>query len=98
MLAYPKDSRDLERPGGAMVREFEACYDSGKAVGPCAAVVNPDPDASVALGRLHHVYAHSLRVAGTSLCQCYGDTGSLSLSGPPAPRQLPAASGYVLFR
>lgn len=96
--AYPKDSRDLETPGGALVREFEACYDAGKPVGPCAAVVNPDPDASVALGRLHHLYAHSLRVAGTSLCQCYGDTGSLSLSGPPAPQTLPAASGYVLFR
>ena len=95
---YPKDVRDVAAAGGAFVREFAACYDAGKPVGPCATVVNPEPERSVPLPELHGTYAHSLRISGDGLCACYGDTGSLDFDGPAAPATLPAASGFVLFR
>jgi hypothetical protein len=47
---------------------------------------------------LHHAYAHTLTITGSSLCVCYGDSGSVAFGGPPAPATLPPASGYVLFR
>lgn len=94
---YPKDVRDVSEPGGAFAREFAACYDSGKPVGPCAAVVNPEPEKAVALPALRGNYAHTLRISGLSLCTCYGDDGSLAFDGPAPPGSLPPASGYVLF-
>jgi hypothetical protein len=33
--------RELRLPSGAAVREFRRCYQDGRPVGPCAAVVNP---------------------------------------------------------
>jgi hypothetical protein len=95
---YPKDSGDLQAPGGTLVREFEACYAEGRPAGPCAAVVNPDAYASMPRPTLHHAYAHTLTITGSSLCVCYGDSGSVAFGGPPAPATLPPASGYVLFR
>jgi hypothetical protein len=96
--AYPKSVADLAAPGGAYVREFAACYESGRPVGPCAAVINPDPGVVHRFPRLHNTYAHSLEIFGDSLCACYGDHGALSLMGSPPPDPLPPASGYVLFR
>jgi hypothetical protein len=95
---YPSRSRDLEVKGGALVREFAACYAAGRPLGPCASVVNADPYSDQPLPRLQHEYAHTLRITGDSLCVCYGDSGSVSAEGPAPPERLPAASGYVLFR
>jgi len=95
---YPKSTADLLDKSGNYVREFRACYDAGRSVGPCAAVVNPDlllPHFSPAL---HQTYRHRLVIQGTSLCTCYGDSGSLSEDGAALPPIVPPASGYVLFR
>jgi hypothetical protein len=96
--AYPHSAADEEAEGGVLVRAFGACYDAGRPAGPCATVVNPDPYEPHALPQTLHAYAHTLRVSGLSLCVCYGDRGSVDLSGPAPPAQLPPGSGYVLFR
>jgi hypothetical protein len=96
--AYPKTVADLAAPGGSYEREFGACYESGRPIGPCAAVINPAPGVVHRLPRLRNVYTHTLEISGDSLCACYGDHGALSLTGPPPPDPLPPASGYVLFR
>jgi hypothetical protein len=95
---YPHRLADLRDQTGNDVREFEACYQNGQYVGPCAAVVNPDLSAEHELPHLRNAYAHTLTISGTALCQCFGDTGSASVSGPPPPRALAPATGLVLFR
>src|ERR1700693_6077759 len=95
---YPKSTADLVDKSGNYVREFRACYDRGRYVGPCAAVVNPDLLLPHGRPALQNVYRHRLEISGTSLCNCYGDSGSISENGPPVPAIILPASGYVLFR
>jgi hypothetical protein len=97
LRGYPDGPAALRTPTGAYAREFAACYDRGKFVGPCAAVVNPDVYASHALPPLTYPYHHTLAIHGTGPCTCYGDSGSVSFDGPAAPANLPKATGYVLF-
>jgi len=49
----------LRRTTGAYVREFAFCYVQKVAIGPCAAVVNPDSVAH-SIGALSNVYLHYL--------------------------------------
>jgi hypothetical protein len=95
---YPTSPASLADPGGTYSREFAACYDGGALIGPCAAIVNPDVYHAHPLPALQNVYAHTLTLSGTSLCQCFGDSGSASLTGPAPPATLPPATGIVLFR
>lgn len=94
---YPTSTAAVADPGGNYVREFGACYDAGRPVGPCATVVNPDLVVPHGRPALRHTYRHTLVIAGTSLCNCYGDSGSLSENGPALPPIVLPASGYVLF-
>jgi hypothetical protein len=95
--AYPAKPSSLAAGTGVYAREFASCYRNGIAAGPCAAVVNVDPYGAHALPSLRNTYAHTVQIAGTSLCNCFGDSGSVGLTGPAAPKALPPASGYVLF-
>ncbi len=94
---YPAGPASVKTPTGIYAREFAACYDRGRRVGPCAAVVNPDVYASHALPHLAHDYRHTLVLHGTGPCNCYGDSGFLTFDGPPPPARLPKATGFVLF-
>jgi hypothetical protein len=95
---YPKSTASVTDASGNYVREFGACYNGGRYVGPCAAVVNPDLFMPHPRPALRNVYRHTLTISGTSLCNCYGDSGSVSQSGGGWPPIIPPASGYVLFR
>jgi len=94
---YPTSPSALASNTGVYVREFGACYNRGSAIGPCAAVVNPDPTGSHAIPLLSTIYRHTLVLQGTGPCNCYGDSGAVALNGPSAPAVLSAASGYVLL-
>ncbi len=63
--AYPRatvrDVRELRSPSGAYVREFRGCYEDGRLVGACAAVVNPTAH-DVALPSLSARYTRSLQL------------------------------------
>lgn len=95
---YPASTAALLDSSGNYVREFAECYDDGHALGPCATVVNPSRTASLPRPALRNSYKHTLVIEGTSLCRCYGDSGSLSESGPALPAAIPPASGYLVFR
>jgi hypothetical protein len=95
---YPTGPASVATSTGVYAREFAACYDRGSFVGRCAAVVNPDVYASRALPQqLARRYRHRLVLHGTGPCDCYGDSGSVTFDGPPAPATLPKATGYVVF-
>jgi hypothetical protein len=95
--AYPKSTASLADPSGNYVREFGACYNGGRYVGPCAAVVNPDLFSPHPRPALRNTYRHTLVIHGTSLCNCYGESGSVTQDGPALPAIVLPASGYVLF-
>jgi hypothetical protein len=94
---YPSAPSSVAKSTGIYAREFAACYDRGKFVGPCAAVVNPDVYKSRPLPSLSREYHHTLALHGTGPCNCYGDTGSVTFDGPAVPATLAKATGYVLF-
>jgi hypothetical protein len=94
---YPSAPSSVVTATGVYAREFAACYDHGRFVGRCAAVVNPDVDNSRSLPTLTHAYHHTLALHGTGPCNCYGDSGSVTFDGAAAPATLPKATGYVLF-
>jgi len=95
--AYPASTASVADSSGNYVREFRACYDAGRLVGPCAAVVNPDLLVPHGAPALHGTYRHTLVIQGSSLCACYGDSGSLSENGAAMPPIVAPATGYVLF-
>ncbi len=94
---YPTRLSALTSSTGIYAREFEACYNRGQFVGPCAAVVNPDVYGSHPLPSLRYPYRHTLVINGTGPCSCYGDSGSVSFDGPMPPTPLAKATAYVLF-
>lgn len=91
LTPLPSEISGLQLPGGTYAREFGRCYISGRFVGPCAAVVNPDSSAHSWSSRL---YRHTLTLHGGGVL----DGGTISADGPPPPSQLPPASGTVVFR
>ena len=93
LVNVPGSVSDLESAAGVYVREYAACYVSDKAVGPCAAIVNPDQSPH-SLSSLQQSYSHALALSGEGIL----DGGSMSISGGAAPSQVPGESGLVLFR
>jgi hypothetical protein len=91
VLPAPADIDALRTPSGAYVREYRSCYLAGRDPQPCAAVVNPATDRSVALTLPG--YRHALALRGGALA----DGGTVSRAGA-APVSLGPASGPVLFR
>jgi hypothetical protein len=85
---------NLESSTGLYVREYAACYLAGKNVGPCAAVVNPDPSLPHPRPSLSRSYGHTLALSGHGIL----DGGSASVSGPAAPSTLPPATGLILLQ
>jgi Hypothetical glycosyl hydrolase family 15 len=81
------------KTGGVYVREFGACSVAGKAIGPCAAVVNSAPSSSAAIPALSTAYAHSVVLDAKSL---YGG-GTVGVAAS-APTSLPAQSAAILTR
>ena len=84
--------RELRDGGGAYVREFGACYQAGRAIGPCAAVVNPTANA-LAVPRLHERYGAALVLDARDALS--GGTASWR-RGPPG--EVGAGNALVLKR
>jgi hypothetical protein len=61
------DIEELRTPTGAYAREFARCYQGGKPLGPCAAVVNPSSSRAVDLPKFRHAYTRSLVIGEKSL-------------------------------
>ncbi|GAC1578063.1 MAG: hypothetical protein NVS3B7_11590 [Candidatus Elarobacter sp.] len=87
----PRDVDELRTADGAYLREYARCFLHGRPAGPCAAVVNPSASRTV-FARVPG-YAHALDVRGDSLW----DHGTATVDAV-APRDLPPATGAVIFR
>jgi hypothetical protein len=100
--SYPKSVSDVTLSSGAYMREFAACYSWGQALGPCAAVVNPQPYYTIALPKFNNTYVYTLSLAASKLgppglCNCFGESNVISVTGKAAPNPMPELSSYVLF-
>lgn len=85
------DSVDVLRTaGGAYVRRYRACYLDGRAVGPCAAAVNPD---DVAHPLDLQGYRHTLVLHGSGVF----DGGSVSVNGPAPGTSIAPLEGVIAF-
>jgi len=82
----------LRTPGGAYARAYKHCYIGGRSVGPCAAAVNPDPDAA------HDAnlrgYNHTLSLVGSGVF----DGGTIQINGAAPPSALAPLQGIVAFK
>ena len=86
-----RDVNDLKTSGGAYARVYRACFWARKAIGSCAAIVNPSSSRSVPnpLPQFHH----ALILQGGAIT----DSGKLRIDGTP-PTTLAPATGVVVFR
>jgi hypothetical protein len=87
----PSSVSALQQPGGAFGREYGECYLRGKFVGPCAAVVNPDPGTSPVFP--FPQYRHTLVLSGSGVL----DGGALATNGPPPPEYLTGGQAEIVF-
>jgi hypothetical protein len=87
----PRDVEELRTAGGAFVREYARCFLHGRAAGPCAAIVNPSASRTVPVSLPR--YRHALELRGDALW----DRGTATVTAV-APRELPPATGAVVFR
>ncbi|HTD33380.1 MAG TPA: hypothetical protein VK665_06965 [Candidatus Elarobacter sp.] len=83
---------DLRTERGTYVREFGACFDAGRAIGECAAVVNPTA-ADAPLPRLAGRYAHALALDDADVL-----SGGRARFTAPVPRIVLARSALILGR
>jgi hypothetical protein len=96
---------DVLRDGGAYVREFAACAYAGRAIGPCAAIVNPSSSSTVAMPHLVQTYGHAVTFTGNDGAFTgkhgtpnYGDTGDVDFTSKMPPASLPPAGWAILVR
>ena len=94
-ISAPVDAATLQQAGGAYVREFSKCTIWGKAIGGCAAIVNPDSSKSVDFPKLMHKYAHRIHITGSGVIPNI-DTGKLRLTTNVHQTSLPA-EGWALL-
>lgn len=95
LRAAPSVIDTLKWPGGAFVRQYEYCYLKGRAVGPCAAVVNPDTGTSYPFPpELKEKYHHRLVLRGAGVL----DGGTISTRGPAPPARLGPVEAVIVFR
>jgi hypothetical protein len=81
----------LQSSGGAYVREFAACYQAGKLIGGCAAVVNPHYGKTVSMPTLQQSYSNSLVLTNASEY----NGGTATFTGP-IPTSLGQMTGVIL--
>jgi hypothetical protein len=85
----------LRLPSGAFVRQYRHCYVTGREVGPCAAVVNPDTGTSYPFPpELKEKYHHTLVLRGAGVL----DGGTISIEGPAPPARIGAVEALIVFR
>ena len=84
--------RDLRAESGAYVREFAACYQNSRPIGPCAAVVNPSGGA-VALPRLALRYGRTLALGGGDILH-----GGRAAWNAGVPERVAAEAAVVIAR
>lgn len=91
LLPAPRDISGLQRSSGVYAREYAACYVFGSAVGPCAAVVNPDTYNSRAFPFTK--YHHTLYLTGGGAL----DGGTVSTRGYAPPSVLGPLGSAIAF-
>jgi hypothetical protein len=89
---------DLRRSSGVYAREFAHCAIDGNSVGPCAAIVNPDPNAAHDYPFPAGRYRHTLAISGTGIAQELGDTGKLVVTDNRPPSSIGARGWAIVFR
>lgn len=90
--AAPGDISGLQTAGGAYAREYAACYIAGQPTGPCAAVVNPDPNAAHAFPLTG--YSRTMTMNGGGVL----DGGTIAASGAAPPASLAPMSAVIAFK
>ncbi len=93
VVAPPSRVESLRASGGAYVREYRQCYYAGRAIGPCAMVVNNE---RLTLGapRLALGYHHTMTLRGDGVL----DGGTASFDGPAPPSSLAPGTAFVAVR
>jgi hypothetical protein len=82
---------ELRVSGNAYVREFARCYENGRPIGPCAAVVNPSGSTTISMPRLSQHYTASLSLSSKS---DYG--GGTNTWSRNVPQTLGPTQGAIL--
>jgi hypothetical protein len=97
LVGEPSNISSLQKSGGAYVREYANCYYSGKSIGQCAAVVNPNSSGSVSMPSFSQSYSHTAIISGAGVIPGV-DNGSVNLNGPSAPSSIGAEEAYILTK
>ncbi|MGZ3497441.1 MAG: putative glycoside hydrolase [Vulcanimicrobiaceae bacterium] len=82
----------LRSSTGTYTREYRECYIDAKPVGPCAAAVNPDPNAAHALGLSG--YTRTLQLQGSGIF----DGGTIRINNQAPPSTLEPLGAVIAFR
>ena len=94
LIPSPANIDDLRSSAWIFGRQYASCYLGGTFIGACAAVVNPSNAAVPSPFPWPGVYAHSLVLSGAGIL----DGGTASVTGPPPPTQVPAASAVIAIQ
>jgi hypothetical protein len=97
LKSEPSTISALQGSGGAYVREYAKCSYGGGAIGPCAAVVNPNSWGSVPMPSLTQRYAHTAVIHGAGVLDGTDD-GWVDLKGSGAPSSIDAREAYILTK
>lgn len=89
LLATPTSITQLYQSTGVYARRYNACYIAAVSIGPCAAVVNPDPSAAHAFP--FSSYRHTIYLAGGGIL----DGGTISSHGAAPPATLQPLTGVI---
>lgn len=84
--------RDLRAESGAYVREFVGCYQNGRLIGACAAIVNPSAS-GVAVPRLALRYGRTLALGGGDILH-----GGRATWNAGVPDRVAAESAVIIAR
>jgi hypothetical protein len=95
LIAQPSTISSLAQAGGAYAREFAACYYAGKAIGPCATVVNSNASGSVAFPSLSRSYGHTAVISGAGIVPNY-DNGAMTFNGAAHSSTLAAREAVIV--
>lgn len=98
LAPMPHRIAQLRRPGGTYAREFAHCAIDGTPVGPCAAIVNPDANASHAYPFPAGRYRRILQISGRGIARDLGDTGRLTLHTAAPPPAIGPRGWAIVFR
>jgi hypothetical protein len=97
LRSSPNSIDELKTETGSYVREFRSCSIWGKAIGPCAAIVNPSSTDAVKIPQLSLSYAHNVTLYGSGIIPGT-DSGKISLTANNRTETLRPKEWRILAR